>query len=82
VCVRVRGSGLGYYGAGIYLSPDARTSLAYAGGCGKLLVCAVLMGRIYKCTNLMHGAPCTPGTSEPRSMPPTKHTLSTWLTTG
>ncbi|ELR21503.1 Poly(ADPribose) polymerase catalytic domain containing protein [Acanthamoeba castellanii str. Neff] len=51
----------GYYGAGIYLSPDARTSLGYAGGCGKLLVCAVLMGRIYKCEDLMHGAPCTPG---------------------
>jgi hypothetical protein len=63
VRVRARGSGLGYYGAGIYLSPDARTSLGYAGGCGKLLVCAVLMGRIYKCEDLMHGAPCTPGTS-------------------
>jgi aprataxin and PNK-like factor len=53
---------IGNYGAGIYLSPRASTSLSYARGSGKLLVCAVLMGRIFECTGLMHGAPCVDGT--------------------
>jgi len=49
----------GYYGKGIYLSPDPAYSVAYCKGqTGKLLVCATIMGRRYKCPNLCQGASC------------------------
>eukprot|EP01088_Endostelium_zonatum_P019541 TRINITY_DN6794_c0_g2_i1.p1 TRINITY_DN6794_c0_g2~~TRINITY_DN6794_c0_g2_i1.p1 ORF type:complete len:598 (-),score=118.29 TRINITY_DN6794_c0_g2_i1:48-1679(-) len=51
----------GWWGKGIYLSPDASLSLGYSGTSNKLLVCAVLMGRSYKCTARMDGKPCVNG---------------------
>jgi hypothetical protein len=52
----------GYYGAGIYFSELAATSLAYA-KCKKLLLCKVLPGLSLKLTaaQLMNGAPCKAG---------------------
>ena len=42
----------GWYGRGIYLSPDAATSIHYCRGGGKLLVCATIPGRSYRCKEL------------------------------
>lgn len=39
----------GFYGRGIYLSPNPAMSISYCRGGGKLLVCSVIMGRTYKC---------------------------------
>ncbi|KAL6080669.1 putative eukaryotic translation initiation factor subunit eif-4f [Balamuthia mandrillaris] len=50
----------GWYGKGIYLSPDPSVSESYALG-GKMLVCSVLMGRIYRCPARCDGAGCRPG---------------------
>lgn len=41
------------YGKGIYLSPNARFSMHYCRGDSCLLVCAVLPGRKYTCTDNM-----------------------------
>jgi hypothetical protein len=46
----------GFYGRGIYLSPDAGMSISYCRGGGSLIVCAVLMGKAYKCPGIMMGA--------------------------
>jgi len=45
----------GFWGGGIYLSPNAALSIGYCRGGKKLLICSVLMGKRYQCTNLMHG---------------------------
>ncbi len=47
----------GFWGKGIYLSPNASVSVGYCRGGSVLLINAVLMGRIFKCTNLIHGQP-------------------------
>jgi len=38
----------GWYGRGIYLSPNASTSMGYCAGGRKLLVCSVLLGKYYE----------------------------------
>jgi len=50
----------GWYGRGIYLSPNPGLSLGYTQG-GKMLVCSVLMGKIYKCPGRMDGQPLKKG---------------------
>jgi aprataxin and PNK-like factor len=45
----------GYYGKGIYVSPDPRLSLGYSGDQTRVLVCAVLMGRHHVCQNVEMG---------------------------
>ena len=50
----------GWYGKGIYLSPNPDISMGYTQG-GKMLVCAVLMGKIFKCPARCDGSPCKPG---------------------
>jgi hypothetical protein len=57
-------TGVGFYGHGIYLSPDPSVSLGYTSGSGeytRLLVCAAVMGRFFPCRAEMFGAPCEPG---------------------
>eukprot|EP01119_Soliformovum_irregulare_P011711 TRINITY_DN2962_c0_g1_i1.p1 TRINITY_DN2962_c0_g1~~TRINITY_DN2962_c0_g1_i1.p1 ORF type:complete len:560 (+),score=137.88 TRINITY_DN2962_c0_g1_i1:29-1708(+) len=46
----------GFYGKGIYLSPNPGLSIGYCRGSGKLLVCAVLMGRRLKLKAMCQGA--------------------------
>jgi aprataxin and PNK-like factor len=48
------------YGCGIYLSPNPDVAQGYAAD-GKMLVCAVLMGRIYTCPAVMEGVGCRRG---------------------
>jgi hypothetical protein len=50
----------GRYGCGIYLSPNPATAGCYAAD-GKMLVCAVLMGRTYNCPDRMDGESCMLG---------------------
>eukprot|EP00042_Codosiga_hollandica_P036063 m.272465 g.272465 ORF g.272465 m.272465 type:complete len:473 (+) comp54795_c0_seq3:208-1626(+) len=45
----------GYYGAGMYLSPDPLLSLGYSEN-QRLLICAVLLGKPFMCPDMMHGA--------------------------
>lgn len=45
----------GYYGAGVYCSPQANYCVGYTRGGKELLVCAVLMGKRFKCPNMMLG---------------------------
>lgn len=55
-------TGVGYYGKGIYLSPDPMVSLGYAeGGAARLLVCAVTLGHTYMCDTEMYDAPLQAG---------------------
>lgn len=42
----------GWYGAGIYLSPDLKTAKKYG---TRVLVCSVLLGRMYRCKKKIHG---------------------------
>ncbi|KAL6052497.1 Low molecular weight neuronal intermediate filament [Balamuthia mandrillaris] len=51
----------GYWGKGIYLSPNAGMSVGYCRGGKKLLICSVLMGRPFQCKELIHGQPLKPG---------------------
>ncbi len=51
----------GWYGKGIYLSPNASVSIGYCRGGSILLVNAVLMGKIFKCTTQINGAPLKAG---------------------
>jgi len=46
----------GFWGGGIYLSPNPGLSIGYMRGGSKLLMCSTLMGRRYQCTNMMNGA--------------------------
>ena len=45
----------------MYLSPNAGLSIGYCRGGAKLLVNAVLMGKVFKCTKLIHGQPLQAG---------------------
>eukprot|EP01114_Cavostelium_apophysatum_P018212 TRINITY_DN5591_c0_g1_i1.p1 TRINITY_DN5591_c0_g1~~TRINITY_DN5591_c0_g1_i1.p1 ORF type:complete len:684 (+),score=208.72 TRINITY_DN5591_c0_g1_i1:62-2053(+) len=47
----------GWWGKGIYLSPNPSISVGYCRDGGKLLVCAVLMGKRFNCKNRMDGQP-------------------------
>ncbi|ELR24964.1 UBA/TSN domain containing protein [Acanthamoeba castellanii str. Neff] len=46
----------GFWGGGIYLSPNSSMSVGYCRGGKKLLICSVLMGKTFQCTTLIHGA--------------------------
>lgn len=48
---------LGYYGRGVYFSEYPSYSMTYIRGASKLLLCQVLPGKVYRCTNLIHGEP-------------------------
>lgn len=48
------------WGKGIYLSPDPSLAQGYASD-GKMLVCSVLMGRIFHCSEMMVGKACVRG---------------------
>eukprot|EP00727_Mastigamoeba_balamuthi_P008418 m51a1_g4199 hypothetical protein (370) ;mRNA; r:7163-8423 len=50
----------GFYGRGIYVSPDVDTALGY-GEAGVVFLCAVLRGRVYTCEEEIHGAGLMPG---------------------
>eukprot|EP01087_Luapelamoeba_hula_P016273 TRINITY_DN49_c1_g1_i1.p1 TRINITY_DN49_c1_g1~~TRINITY_DN49_c1_g1_i1.p1 ORF type:complete len:816 (+),score=176.19 TRINITY_DN49_c1_g1_i1:2-2449(+) len=45
----------GWWGKGIYLSPNHSLSVGYCRGGKKLLLCAVTMGKIYKCSSRIDG---------------------------
>jgi len=45
----------GWWGGGIYLSPDAGLSIGYCRGGKRLLICSVLMGKPYTVTQRMDG---------------------------
>jgi hypothetical protein len=51
----------GFWGKGIYLSPNASVSIGYCRGGSVLLINAVLMGKIFKCTGLINGQPLVAG---------------------
>jgi len=51
----------GCYGAGIYLSEYPALSMAYVRKGSKFLLCKVLLGKVFKCTSHMMGAPCKTG---------------------
>jgi aprataxin and PNK-like factor len=46
----------GWWGGGIYLSPDSSLSIGYCRGGKKLLICSVIMGRRFNVTERMDGA--------------------------
>jgi len=46
----------GWWGGGIYLSPDAGLSIGYCRGGKKLLICSALMGKPYDVTERMDGS--------------------------
>eukprot|EP01124_Arcella_intermedia_P014927 TRINITY_DN21480_c0_g1_i1.p1 TRINITY_DN21480_c0_g1~~TRINITY_DN21480_c0_g1_i1.p1 ORF type:complete len:962 (-),score=266.88 TRINITY_DN21480_c0_g1_i1:38-2923(-) len=46
----------GWWGGGIYLSPNPGLSIAYMRTGNKLLMCSVLMGKRFQCTVQIHGA--------------------------
>ena len=48
-------SRVGYYGRGVYFSEYPSYSMNYIRGASKLLLCQVLPGKVYRCTNLIHG---------------------------
>jgi hypothetical protein len=45
----------GWFGCGIYFSPHVQTAMGYCRG-KQMMVCAVLMGKVYKCPGRMDGA--------------------------
>jgi hypothetical protein len=51
----------GYYGRGVYFSEYPSYSMTYIKGASKLLLCQVLPGKAYRCTNLIHGEPLQTG---------------------
>lgn len=51
----------GYYGRGVYFSEYPSYSMTYIRGASKLLLCQVLPGKVYRCTNLIHGEPLEMG---------------------
>ncbi|ELR16413.1 Znfinger in Ran binding protein and others domain containing protein [Acanthamoeba castellanii str. Neff] len=53
-------SDTGWWGGGIYLSPDPMVSSSYAWN-SKLIVCAALLGRPYHCKQRMDGQACQKG---------------------
>lgn len=45
----------GWYGAGIYFSPNAQVSMGYSRGGKRLIVASVLRGRVWKCPKIDTG---------------------------
>ena len=58
-----RKTGAGFYGDGIYASPDPAVSAGYADSASskRLIVCSTILGRIFRCPDLMMDAPLQPG---------------------
>jgi len=56
----------GWYGRGIYLSPTASYSMAYSDD-GRLIVCAVLMGKVFRCMSRLDGAGLQPNSDSHES---------------
>ncbi|XP_071157641.1 uncharacterized protein [Mytilus edulis] len=46
----------GWYGKGVYFSEYPSYSMGYISGASQLLLCQVLPGKVFHCTNLIHGA--------------------------
>jgi hypothetical protein len=51
----------GWWGKGIYLSPNASLSIGYCRGSSKLLICSVLMGKTYDARTRIDGQGLTSG---------------------
>lgn len=51
----------GFYGRGVYFSEYPSYSVSYIRGASRLLLCQVLPGNVYRCTNLIHGEPLEVG---------------------
>ena len=51
----------GYWGKGIYLSPNAGLSVGYCRGGKKLFICSVVRGKTFKCQQMINGGDLTPG---------------------
>ncbi|XP_064613659.1 uncharacterized protein LOC135477473 [Liolophura sinensis] len=51
----------GWYGKGVYFSEYPGYSMGYIQGATSLLLCQVLPGKVYQCTQLIHGASLTAG---------------------
>ena len=52
---------LGNYGRGVYFSEYPSYSMTYIRGASTLLLCQVLPGKVFRCTNLIHGEPLESG---------------------
>ncbi len=50
----------GWFGCGIYFSQHVQTAMGYCRG-KQMIVCAVLMGKVYKCPGRMDGAQLVEG---------------------
>eukprot|EP01095_Lingulamoeba_sp_RSL-Kostka_P007993 TRINITY_DN2616_c1_g1_i3.p1 TRINITY_DN2616_c1_g1~~TRINITY_DN2616_c1_g1_i3.p1 ORF type:complete len:101 (-),score=17.66 TRINITY_DN2616_c1_g1_i3:154-456(-) len=48
----------GWYGKGIYLSPEMCVARNYG---DTILVCSVILGRKYRCWKIINGKPCKKG---------------------
>ncbi|CAF1404341.1 unnamed protein product [Adineta steineri] len=46
----------GYWGRGTYFSEYPNYSMGYIKGATKLLLCQILQGKVFQCTQLIHGA--------------------------
>jgi hypothetical protein len=53
-------SDTGWWGKGIYTSHDPDYSAGYSAD-GRLICCAVLLGKVYNCVERRDGGPCEPG---------------------
>lgn len=51
----------GWYGRGVYFSEFPSYAMEYITSGTKLLLCQVVLGKIYHCTKLIHGAPLQAG---------------------
>eukprot|EP01091_Cochliopodium_minus_P002763 TRINITY_DN12618_c0_g1_i1.p1 TRINITY_DN12618_c0_g1~~TRINITY_DN12618_c0_g1_i1.p1 ORF type:complete len:735 (-),score=221.33 TRINITY_DN12618_c0_g1_i1:60-2231(-) len=51
----------GWYGKGIYTSPNAGVSLGYCRSGGMLLICSIIMGKKYQCPGCITGQPLKEG---------------------
>lgn len=51
----------GWYGRGVYFSEFPSYAMEYITSGTKLLLCQVVLGKIYHCTKLIHGAPLQEG---------------------
>jgi len=51
----------GFWGKGIYTSPDPQLSLAYAGAGGVVFLCLALPGKMKKLTAMKTGCACARG---------------------
>lgn len=57
----VHSTDTGYWGKGIYVSPNPGLSVGYCRGGKSLFICSVVMGKKFKCTQMINGQPLKPG---------------------